>query len=142
MIAAAPGWRRSPRVGVGSPARPCLWHDARCISRGDLSDRADTKRTGETMASAKPGDDPISPPVGDPDRGNNPAEPADPQVLATGLGEAVHESHGFPSGGGDGGRVGPIREGGPGSTVRGAADSGHDDAGGTPGGGSAGSSGG
>ena len=94
------------------------------------------------MASAKPGDDPIDPPVGDPDRGNNPEEPADPGVLAEGLGEAVLESHGFPSGGGDGGGGGPIREGGPGSTGGGATDSGLPDAGGVPGGGSAGSSGG
>jgi hypothetical protein len=39
------------------------------------------------------------------DRGNNPSEPPNPQVIANGDDEVIHESREFPSGGGDEGSV-------------------------------------
>jgi hypothetical protein len=79
----------------------------------------------------------------DSDRGNNPSEPADPDVIARAADEAVLDTDEFPSGGGPGGTPGkPISTDSGGSTGRNAVDSGKTDAEGTPGGGMAGSAGG
>lgn len=81
--------------------------------------------------------------MADSDRGNNPNEPADPRVIAGAVGEPVHESEDFPSGGGLGGDPdAPISADSGGSTGRRADESGKTDAEGLPGGGTAGSAGG
>jgi hypothetical protein len=94
------------------------------------------------MASrVDPGNETIDRGGEDTDRANNPAEPADPQVLAGAADESVHQGRGFPSGGGDAGsdRTGTAAgtPGGPGAggtTGRGATDARQADRDNTPGG--------
>jgi hypothetical protein len=83
------------------------------------------------MASrVDPGNETIDRDRDDTDRGNNPAAPADPQVLAGAADEPVHQGRGFPSGGGDAGsdRTGTAGiatgPGACGTTGRGATDAG------------------